>query len=170
MKAFLVFMLGTIVSISCFAEEVKGNTISFQLSNNIKFENKTRRQLEFYCFKWGQPGTMFILNRNLAVTSKEMLKPMSEMMIISFKDQMGKQPGMSIKSSTQREVLLGIFSGTELEFVISNAQLGFEIKQYMFLLWDGTSSWNGQFSATSPKDISTVYDILKNAKRITKTE
>ena len=172
MKVLLLFVLGLAVGISCLAkdQEVKGETLSFQIKDGVKFENKTKNKMEFYSFEWGQPGTMFMLYRNSAITSKDMLKPMTEIMSTAFKDQMKKQPGMEIKSFSNREVSLGIFSGTELEFVITNTQFGIEIKQYMFLLWDGNSCWSGQFSDSSAKDISTVYDILKNAKRITETK
>lgn len=166
-KLLMLTVCAFVFCSSSFAKEVKGKNLSFQIAEDTKFDSKDKH--EFYTFTWqGKTpiSTLFMMYPNPAPASKEMLKPMVDMMLVGFKTQIEKNKGMKLKSSKKREVTYGPFSGYEIEFVVNNEAAPIDVKQYMFILFDGEKCWNAQLTSASQDDIKKAYDILKNAKKI----
>jgi hypothetical protein len=165
MKHVLLTLAVIGVTASCFAREVTGKSYTFDIPDNVKFEFKDS-SMEFYTFNLGEPPDigLFMLYASPMPMSEAMMKPMTDMMLVSFKEQMKKKPGMELVSSNQKPLDAGRFSGVEIEFILK-ADPGIEMKQYMFLLRDGDQGWNGQLTASSTNDLSVVKAILKSARK-----
>jgi hypothetical protein len=168
---FILTAFCFICSASCFAKEVKGKNYTFQVENNVEFKSKFKSTpaLIFYSFVWGNlpARSLLMLSHNPAFTSKKVMELMSEKFTLeSFKKELQKNKGMLLKSSKKREVSYGLFSGYEFEFIIGSDKSPMDIRQYIFILFDGSKCWNGQLTCTTQDDIKKARNILKSAKKI----
>lgn len=150
---------------NAFANEAIGKTYRFTTPENVRFESNDEH--EFYSFHWGEASknALLMLYPNPVAMSVRTLKPMADMMEITFEDQM-KSQGQAVEIKTERrELKLGVFEGVELEFTISH-NTGITIKQWILILHDGTHIWNGQLTAHSAEDIEIAHKIIEQAARI----
>jgi hypothetical protein len=163
MKKVLVCVLGVLLAGSSVAKEVKGKSFVFTISDDVRCTQSD--QMEMYTFKWGTPPEfcMFMLMANPVPVPEEAIPSMIEMMTISFKAQMQKQPGMKVTATEQKPIEAGLFKGSEVTFTIEH-QAG-TMKQNMLVLFDGDKVWNGQLTGMGSNDVTTVYSILKSAKK-----
>ena len=100
--------------------------------------------------------------------SSRALKPMAEMMQVTFEDQMKAQGQASEIETKRSDLTLGDFQGVELEFTIKHSA-GTTIKQWIWILHDGTHAWNGQLTAHSAGDMTIAHKIIEQATRIEST-
>lgn len=167
MKQFTIAALAILVATSSFSEEtnVVGKTYEFTIANDVIFES--HEKMEFYTFKWGDAPhiALFMLSVNPAPLTPRALKPMADMMEVTFEDQITTHMDVSDIQKKRNEVDLGSFKGTQLEFVVTQPT-GIAIRQYMLILHDGSHAWNGQLTANSTNDIARTHMIIKKAKKI----
>jgi hypothetical protein len=169
MKYLTLITLGFCILISSVsAKEVTGKTYRFTLPDEVRFESN--EQHEFYSFHWGGPtnSALLMLHPNPAPISLRALKPMAEMMQVTFEDQMKAQGQASEIETKRSDLTLGDFQGVELEFTIKHDS-GITIKQWIWILHDGTHAWNGQLTAHSAEDIGIAHKIIEHATRIENT-
>lgn len=142
--------------------EVVGQSYQFSIPEDVQFESKAEH--EFYSFRWGQAESiqLLMLYPNPASSSAKMVKPMADMMAISFEDNLDADSGLSLSSSTRESVEFGPFVGEQLTFVLE-ADDGISVTQIVFVLHDGRRIWNGQLSGTSADGIERTKAILGSA-------
>ena len=138
--------------------------MSFQVDNNVSLENNAEGFGDSLIFKFNEPGKFFMLTPGRG-TSKSMIKKITEGAIASTKGDVKRQKGLEIKTVSNHDVSLGIFSGTEVEFVIVESKSKRELRQYLYILWDGRLCWTGRFACGAASETTPVHNILKSAKK-----
>ena len=164
MKPIALMALTLCWATTAFSKDVTGKTYCFTVPDDVTF--KSHEKLEFYTFRWGKDKqlALFMLHVSPAPLPPGAIKPMVDVMEITFESQMKQQGQTADIEKKQTELDLGPFKGTQIEFIIKHTE-GKTIRQYMFLLHDGSNVWNGQLTAPSANDIERARLIMKKAKR-----
>lgn len=149
------------------ASSLHATSLTFTLPANATLEDKKHGDLQFYVIKLGddrQPGLLMVSSSPAPITF-EMLKPMAEMMRISVLGELKKQASLTVDESqtTTRDFAAGIWKGYEISLRTSAGD--HQMSQLIFVLWDGESAWNGQFTG-SPDQAATAVEILSSAKKV----
>ncbi|RYD73668.1 MAG: hypothetical protein EOP84_21150, partial [Verrucomicrobiaceae bacterium] len=156
-----------VLASSLFAEEKKGTSLVFDVPEGAKFEEKSKGQMEFYSITLKKDTSLGLLmiSASPAPISEEMLKPMAEMMKLSFEKAMKENKDLVLKDtkSESREFKEGIWKGYENRFV-ATTKGDQKVFQLMYVLWDGERSWNAQYTGQE-QDYDTVVQILRSIKR-----
>lgn len=167
MKPIALMALTLCWATTGFSKDVTGKTYRFTVPDDVTF--KSHEKLEFYTFRWGTDKQLvvFMLNVNQTPLPLKAIKPMVELMEITFESTLKQQGQTAEFEKKQTELDLGPFKGTQIEFTIKHAE-GKTIRQYTFLLHDGSNVWNGYLTTTSTNDddIKRAHLILKKTKRI----
>lgn len=149
------------------AAEHNGKSLVFNLPEGAKFEDKAREKGEFYSITLQkEPGNfgLLMIHDSPVPGSKEMLKPMAEMMRVSIEQAMKENKELALKDTktTSKEIEKGIWTGYEIQFTGTPAA-GPKLLQLMYVLWDGKRMWNAQFTGQE-KDYDQVVKILEETK------
>ena len=149
------------------ASRVMGQTYSFMVPDHVIFES--HQDMEFYTFRWGKAPhvALFMLNANPAPLTVRALKPMADMMAVTFEDQIKKQIALSDIQTERTELQIGPFEGIQIAFTMKQTS-GDIMLQYMLILHDGDRAWNAQLTANTTNDILTAHAIMQTAEKIAK--
>jgi hypothetical protein len=145
---------------------VEGETYQFTVPDEVQFESRGGG-IEHYTFRWGEAPDMalLMLHANPAPMTPRAIKPMADMMEITFEDQLAAEGRTEQINKERTEISFGPFEGVQLEFVIETAG-DRTVRQYMFIVHDGSRAWNGQLTALNERDIEKAHAIMESATPI----
>lgn len=165
----LLFMLGSVLAVSCFAKdvEVKGTSLVFEV-NDKKITASAGGDTYTFRFKNG---------RSFILSPAPDIKPdmMEDIIKKSVKEmekniRQKKTPNLKIKSSSVLNANLGIFIGREASVatIRSEPSTNTEYYQctYIFLFWDGKMCWKGSYDCAIRGEAGIIHNILRTGKRI----
>lgn len=163
---YLLSFLFCIQQVLAAPVTVVGQSYQFMVPEGVSFESK--KEHEFYTFRWGEAAKtqLLMIHPHPAPSSAKMLKPMADMMAISFEENLPAKESMKLVSSKREAIQLGLFSGEQLSFKIEGPN-GIHVDQYIFLLHDGERVWNAQLSGMDEDGLKRAKAILSSAEPIT---
>lgn len=171
MKTFYALITLVLIHqlLSADTVEVKSQSLQFSIPEEVEF--KSKEELEMYSFTWGE-GTntnLLILYPHPMPSPAKMVKPMADMMEISFEESLAEKSGLELVSTKREADRWGLFTGEQLAADLKSPD-GFELTNYMFILHDGERIWNGQLSGADKTGIVQAVKILSSTQQIQTTE
>lgn len=165
----LLFTLGFVLTISCFAKdvEVKGTTLVFQASDK-KATCSASNDTYTFRFKEGRSFTLSPAPGVKPETMDDIIKQAAK----EIKEEIKKKKiaNMKVKAYNVHTTVLGIFSGKEAAITTvrpdPNSNVEYVSCTYIILLWDGKACWKGTYSGAEKGEMGIVHNILRSGKRI----
>jgi hypothetical protein len=162
MKDTIALIIVCLIAGGC--RRTEHNKELFSAPEGVTYE--IEEGLEFHTFSWGDGNniSVFMVYPHPAGLSQPIVPWMANQMSQKFEPRLEAINGIESFTKTSSEVCLGIFSGQQIDFLITMNDRN-TIHQCIYVLWDGERVWQGQLTGLTDNDITMVHRILATSAR-----